>query len=528
MFGTYKKLAFVFILGTAVACTEAENGNQDSASEVSCSSATGSWVISAATCDSATQTIDPISLTFNSSTSITQVMGTSACATAMAMDVLHGSFDNGIRFTGNGNAACSVSGSTVPSCTSASNSCDATTDVTGMFNQFETCAISGGTEMTLIRTVSSTNNPDDMSFCSNGAVEVITLTKAATDPTGPAVLSIAGADPHDFGSVSNGSSSNHTFTVSNSGGVAATSIAGSGLAAPYTFLGGVYPGTGGDCAATLAAGASCSIVVRFSPVATGAYSDSIQLDYNDGSAAQSLSHGVQGSGTAASLANLTISDANPYDYGTKVVGSTTTHMFTLSNTGSDPATALTEIGLASPFGFSGGAYPGTGGNCGATLAAGGSCNIGVEFAPVATGLASDSIVIQYNNGVVTTSVSRQVQGTGVAPAVLFISDGPTYDFGVVSSSGGSSSHIFTVTNAGGFNASGMIGSGLAAPFNFTGGAYPGAGGTCVVNLAPGNSCTIDVVFSPLALGVMTDTIQLPYFDGASAQSATRDVQGTGN
>ena len=43
--------------------------------------------------------------------------------------------------------------------------------------------------------------------------------------------------------------------MSNSGAVPATSIAdGLGLAAPYDYVGGAYPGTGGDCTATLNAG----------------------------------------------------------------------------------------------------------------------------------------------------------------------------------------------------------------------------------------------------------------------------------
>jgi glutamate-1-semialdehyde aminotransferase len=72
-----------------------------------------------------------------------------------------------------------------------------------------------------------------------------------------------------------------------------------------------------------------------------------------------------------------------------------------------------------------------------------------------------------------------------------------------------------------------MGSGLAAPFNFYGGAYPGTGGTCAVTLSAGATCTIMVDFSPVTTGVNSDSITLDYNDGVNLQQATRDIQGTG-
>ena len=45
----------------------------------------------------------------------------------------------------------------------------------------------------------------------------------------------------------------------------AGSISATALAAPWSFKGGSYPGTGGTCAAALDPGTSCSIVVTFAP-----------------------------------------------------------------------------------------------------------------------------------------------------------------------------------------------------------------------------------------------------------------------
>lgn len=510
----------------SISCSEAENGNQDSASEVACTSATGVWVISAATCDgSAVSDLGNISFTFNSSTSLTQGQGTSSCASSMNWDIVLGASDNSLSMTGNGTLTCSASGSSVANCSSGTNNCNNMSDITGHINNFETCAISGST-MTLIRTVSSTNNPNNNSYCADGAAEQITLTQAATNPTGPAVLAITGANPVDFGSVGTGGNSNITLTVVNNGGETATSISGSGLAAPFSFLGGAYPGTGGDCGATLASTATCSIVVQFSPTVAGAANDSVLLDYNDSAAAQQLSHDVTGTGVNGSLAVLTISGADPYDYGALVVGASGTNVFTVSNTGTGTASAISEVGLATPFRFTGGAYPGTAGTCTASLAPAASCTVEVEFAPVIVGVSNDSISLSYNDGTNAQSVDRNLTGTGVAPALLVISNGPTYDFGNVQV-GFTSNQLFTVTNTGGFFATGMFGIGLAAPFSFRGGGYPGVGGTCGSTLAPGANCTIDVEFSPTVIGFRLDTINLLYNDGVAAQQANRDVVGNG-
>ncbi len=271
-----------------------------------------------------------------------------------------------------------------------------------------------------------------MSYCADGEVEDITLVQATAPPASTdAVLAIVGVNPGDFGSLSVGSSTQMTLTLTNSGQASATTIAASGLASPFSFLGGAYPGTGGTCALTLAAGANCTLVVDFSPTATGALSGVINIDYNDGSLAQTLSYGVTGTGTAAGLATLNISEADPYDFGAIAVGGAKPHIFTITNSGGATASSMAEVSLTAPFTFSGGTYPGIGGTCGMTLTAGGSCTISVDFIPTATGFYSDNITISYSDSVSVQSVSRGVSGTGVSPALLIISDGPVFDYGSI-------------------------------------------------------------------------------------------------
>ena len=106
---------------------------------------------------------------------------------------------------------------------------------------------------------------------------------------------------------------------------------------------------------------------------------------------------------------------------------------------------------------------------------------------------------------------------------LSISDGPIYDFGVVPVSM-LRTKILTVTNIGDTDATGITPIDLIPPFEYTGMAYPGAGGTCTDVLGPGQSCTLDLAFRPQQIGLHADTLILAYDQGPDS---TREIAGGG-
>ena len=342
----------------------------------------------------------------------------------------------------------------------------------------------------------------------------------------PATLSIAGLNPFDFGTVPDGSTNATVFNITNTGGSQATGMAGAGLAAPFRFTGGAYPG-GGTCGVALNAAASCTIGVEYLPAGVAADADTMDINYNDGVAAQVASRDVQGNSVAPAL--LSISDSDPYNYGTLATGSSALHTFTITNTGTFQASAMSEVGLAAPYQYLGGAYPGTGGDCAATLNGAAACTIFVEYAPgVVSAADNDTIDFSYNDGVAGQNATRDVTGVAVAPATLSISDADPYDFGNVAVGATSPAHAFTITNTGGFIASAVSEVGLAAPYQYAGGgAYPGAGGTCGVTILPAAACDITVEFVPAATGIANDALDISYNNGASVVNSVRTVQGTG-
>src|SRR5690606_16779633 len=84
-----------------------------------------------------------------------------------------------------------------------------------------------------------------------------------------ALLSISDGPTYDFGPRALTSVAEHTFVVTNTGSIAASSLEASPLSSPFSFKGGTYPGAGGNCGLTLAPSASCNLVVTFSPTSTG-------------------------------------------------------------------------------------------------------------------------------------------------------------------------------------------------------------------------------------------------------------------
>lgn len=73
-----------------------------------------------------------------------------------------------------------------------------------------------------------------------------------------------------------------------------------------------------------------------------------------------------------------------------------------------------------------------------------------------------------------------------------------------------------MTNSGGTTAANLTAASPTSPFSFTGGTYPGTGGTCGDRLEPGQSCSVALSFtSPLPpAAAYAGEIRFDFFDGA--------------
>lgn len=414
---TFRSLATVALTLAIGSC---DGKNVEEPTEVSCNTASGLWTITSANCNgSPAENLKQVFLLFGQTRTIAQTTGAPECATTFTWDYALGEDSPSLNMNGKGKLSCSANGESTASCSVSANSCNSQIDITGIANNYSTCVITDGT-MIFTRAVNPINNPDGLSYCQNGQEEIVNLIKASdidlSPPPDPnstlASLTVTGPNPIDFGTVSVGRDRTITITITNQGKTNATALTVVGLRNPFAFKGGSYPGTGGTCSTSLAPQGSCTLTVLYKPTAVGTHNKVIQIKYFDSKSNQILNHGLTGKGSQ-SLAILNFSNGPFYDYGTVNVNASKTHVFTITNAGGGSASALTPAATTAPFQYLGGLYPGTSGTCGVTLNANASCTIAIEFAPTTDGNFNNNIKLNYNDGSLPQTASRNVFGLAV-------------------------------------------------------------------------------------------------------------------
>jgi len=188
--------------------------------------------------------------------------------------------------------------------------------------------------------------------------------------------------------VAGNTSAAKTVTLTNK---QATTLSNIGIAASAPFA--VASNT---CGTSLAAGASCTVGVTFSPMAVGSATGT--LTFND--SAITGPYGVSLSGTGG--APVTFS-ANSVNFSTVRVGTTSSpRTVTLTNHLSG---ALTIAGVSASPGFAVASN-----TCGASIGAGANCTVGVTFSPTATGSVTGTLT--FTDSAVTSQQVVTLSGSG--------------------------------------------------------------------------------------------------------------------
>jgi hypothetical protein len=225
------------------------------------------------------------------------------------------------------------------------------------------------------------------------------LTVSSTTALAPASITLQGTGVEPTVTLTGGTNGAYTFTGSTADGSTSAAhtftLTSNG---PLTSIDPQIPAgfvrSGGTCGTTMTAAGNCSIAIEFAPVApdSGTVTGSFVVSANDAGATP-VSVAVGGSpvtlnGTARALAVVGFSGPTP----SLVTGGTAAHSgtITVSNTGSGSLT-LTAVPTVAKVGTAGGTFaivaPASGTRCvsGTVVAVGGSCTIGVQYTPPATG-----------------------------------------------------------------------------------------------------------------------------------------------
>ena len=255
-----------------------------------------------------------------------------------------------------------------------------------------------------------------------------------------------------------------------------------------------------NCGPTVAAGASCTLSVTFTPTVVGAETGVVTITDNASPATQTVS--LTGTGVATQMVSLSPASLT---FPAQLVGtSSSAQSVTLSNTGS-AVLSITSITTSGDFSQTN--------TCGASLAANASCTLSVTFTPTASGLRSGSLTITDSASPATQSVS--LTGTGVATPLVSLSP-PSLTFPAQKVGTSSSAQSVTLRNTG--NASLTITS-IKASGNFS------QTNTCGASVAASASCTISVTFKPTATGTRTGAVTIT--DNANPATQTVSLTGTG-
>ncbi len=299
----------------------------------------------------------------------------------------------------------------------------------------------------------------------------------------------------NFGSVTLGTQSNQTITLTNNTGatvnISQASVSGTG----FTLSGITAP-------LALNASQSTTFTATFSPLTAGNATGSVTITSDAPN--PSLSLPLSGTGVTQGAVG-----ANPtsLDFGTVTVGSKQVLSETLTNTGGSTLT-VSQVGVSGTgFTVSGISTP-------ATLTAGQSATFSVTFAPLTAGSASGSVTVTSTGS--NPSLTIPLSGSGTATVgQLTASPTPIAVGSVVAGTSGSATGTLT--------ASGANVTVTGATSNNS--RFVISGFSQSVTILAGQSASFTVTFSPLVAGA--DTATLTFTSNAQPSTTTDTATGTG-
>ena len=211
---------------------------------------------------------------------------------------------------------------------------------------------------------------------------------------------------------------------------------------------------------------------------------------------------------AAPVPGIQVSSSS-INFGNDVVGSNTSQVLIITNTGTASLTITQVTETGSAFSVSGFSLP-------LNVSVGQQTTVTVAFQPTAVGATSGNISIASNAPNSPTSVG--LTGTGIAATFTLSINPASLSFGNVTTGTSSASQNVTITNTG--NSSVTI-----SQITLSGSGYSMTGGSAPVTLSPLQNLNLSVQFSPVAAGSVSGSISI--VSNASGSPATVSLAGTG-
>ena len=320
-----------------------------------------------------------------------------------------------------------------------------------------------------------------------GGQVTVSLSGTATAPADVVLTPLAVTFP---ATIVHQTAATQIVTISNTGGNPAT------LQVPT--INGDFSIQGNTCGTTLPSQTGCSVVISFTPTASGTRTGVLTVVDSAGTQTAQLS------GVGDSPATDTLSPG-ALTFGVQQVGTTSAgQQITLTNAGDVPLLLLHATITSGDF---------TATNaCGSSMAAHSTCAVNVSFVPTATGTRKG--VLTFSDQVRMQTVA--LNGTGVAPPGVSLTP---LNLGFGAWAVGLNSPVQTVllTNNGGLP--------LAITSTAISGDFAVASTSCGTILAVNQACSFTLFFAPAAAGARPGLLTLT--DNAAGGSQSVNLSGTG-
>lgn len=326
-----------------------------------------------------------------------------------------------------------------------------------------------------------------ITVASNATLGTPSIPVSGTGTGSTKIISLSGI--LDFGSLLVGRTLSSSLIITNVGNA---TLNVSSITLPSGFS--------GSFSGTVAAGASHTVAITFSPTAVLTYGGFVSV--NSDATGGGSTFEISGQGVNTLTRAMFLTDNGTLQFGSVSVGSTPTGTLRIYNPGS---TAIHVVGISLPGGFTG-SFTGN-------IAAHGFHDVTVTFTPLSGIFYGGVITVATSVSTLHGATTLAVSGTGVESGKVIQLSG-TLDFGSVFV-GNSSQNILTIANVGDTD---LTISSISYPDVVFTGPFAGV-------IAPGKSVNVLVNYQPTA--AITTSGTLTVNSDKTAGTDTRTISGTG-
>ena len=314
-----------------------------------------------------------------------------------------------------------------------------------------------------------------------------------------------------------------TLTFKNTGGFPLTKFEVTGIEEPLSFNGGIFPGEGGNCTDSIKVGADCTIAISINSEIETIKELSITISYNDGVrdikkviplSVSILKNAemIMAPGEFSNIDELKSVIVSPIRFPKTKLGITNKVILTVGNMGRRILTFKDVFLSGTDYGFTGGTFPGEGGNCGDRIQPHQMCTVEMFYNPTQVELVNYDMSFSINDGTADMIEVKEVSLESTDErANLTFGISTNYNFGDIVQSDQKIIEFLIINNTV-VPANTFTFTFNNPDLNFTGGSYPGLGGDCDANIEPFSFCKVEVIYSKSTLGAGSSNLSIDYND----------------